>query len=164
MKKKKIGIVDILQLQGAVIVYSLSTVAANFASKNEFLSLGYIFFFGCEFVILAIYALIWQQMIKKFQLSIACANKAVTLLWSMLWNFLIFSTGITPFKVVGVLLVVVGVVIMNTDKEATEEGNAVGDTMADAARDASVDTVDVDSQSVLGSTSDECMKGGKDND
>lgn len=122
MKKKKIGLIDILQLQGAVIVYSLSTVAANLASKHEFLSWGYIFFFGLEFVILAIYALIWQQMIKKFQLSIACANKAVTLLWSMLWNFLIFSTGITPFKVVGVLLVVAGVVVMNTDKESEEGG------------------------------------------
>ncbi|MBR4832390.1 MAG: transporter [Butyrivibrio sp.] len=111
--KKKIGIVDILQLQSAVIIYSLSTVAANLASKNDFLSLRYILFFGLEFVILGIYAIVWQQMIKKFQLSVAYANKALTLMWSMLWNFVIFSQGITPFKVVGVLLVVVGVIIMN---------------------------------------------------
>lgn len=111
--KKKIGIVDILQLQSAVIIYSLSTVAANLASKNAFLSLRYILFFGLEFVILGIYAIVWQQMIKKFQLSVAYANKALTLMWSMLWNFVIFSQGITPFKVVGVLLVVVGVIIMN---------------------------------------------------
>ena len=111
--KKKIGIVDILQLQSAVIIYSLSTVAANLASKNAFLSLRYILFIGLEFVILGIYAIVWQQMIKKFQLSVAYANKALTLMWSMLWNFVIFSQGITPFKVVGVLLVVVGVIIMN---------------------------------------------------
>ncbi|MBQ9305769.1 transporter [Butyrivibrio sp.] len=112
--KKRIGLADILLLQSAVVVYSLSTVAANLASKYEFLSSRYILFFGLEFVILAAYALIWQQMIKRFQLSVAYANKALTLMWSMLWNFIIFSQGITPFKVVGVVLVVIGVMIMNT--------------------------------------------------
>ena len=84
--KKRIGLADILLLQSAVVVYSLSTVAANLASKYEFLSSRYILFFGLEFVILAAYALIWQQMIKRFQLSVAYANKALTLMWSMLWN------------------------------------------------------------------------------
>ena len=123
--KKKIRVVDLLLLQSAVVIYSLSTVAANLASKQEFLSFGYIAFFGLEFVILGIYAIVWQQMIKKFQLSVAYANKALTLMWSMLWNFLIFSQGITPFKVVGVLLVVAGVIVMNsgaiTEKEPEKE-------------------------------------------
>ena len=125
-KKKKIGIVDILQLQGAVIVYSLSTVAGKLASDHPFLSFKYILFFGLEFVILAVYAIIWQQMIKKFQLSIACANKALTLLWSMLWNFIIFSTGITVWKIVGVGLVIVGVIIMNSEADNEDSGNNYG--------------------------------------
>lgn len=124
--KKKIGLVDILQLQGAVIVYSLSTVAGKLASEHPFLSFKYILFFGLEFVILAVYALIWQQMIKKFQISVASANKAITLLWSMLWNFLLFSTGITPWKVVGVVLVIVGVVIMNIGTDEDNPGNVNG--------------------------------------
>ena len=81
----------------------------------------YILFFGLEFVILAAYALIWQQMIKKFQLSIAYANKALTLMWSMVWNFIIFHNGITPFKVVGVVLVVIGVMVMNSGISEEEE-------------------------------------------
>ena len=118
MKKKKIGIVDFMQLQGAVIVYSLSTVAANIASKmlKEFglFSWQFILAFFVVFAILGTYAIIWQQMIKKFQLSVAYGNKAMTLLWSMLWNFVIFSNGIKPFQVVGVFLVVVGVIVMNS--------------------------------------------------
>ena len=111
--KNKIKAADIILLEISVLVYSLSTVAANMASKHDFLSIGYIIFFGLDFVILGIYAVLWQQIIKKFQLSIAYANKSMTLLWSMLWNFLIFSQGITPGKVVGVLLVMAGVVVMN---------------------------------------------------
>lgn len=110
---KKTTLLDIVLLEVSVVVYSLSTVAANMASKQEFLSLKYILFFGLDFFILGVYAILWQQVIKKFQLSIAYANKASTLLWSMLWNFIIFSQGITPCKVAGVLLVMVGVVVMN---------------------------------------------------
>ena len=109
----KLKVADLLLLELSVMVYSLSTVAANMASKHEFLSAGYILFFGLEFLVLGIYAILWQQIIKKFQLSIAYANKSLTLLWSMLWNYLIFSQGITPGKVAGVVLVMVGVMIMN---------------------------------------------------
>ncbi len=114
--KKKNRFADLLFLQVAVLVYSLSTVCANFASKNEFLSLGYIFFFGLEFVVLGIYAILWQQAIKRFQLSVAYAGRAMSLLWSMLWNFLIFSQGITLGRVCGALLVMAGVVVMNLEE------------------------------------------------
>ena len=109
----KLKVADLFLLELSVMVYSLSTVAANVASKYEFLSAGYILFFGLEFLVLTIYAILWQQIIKKFQLSIAYANKSLTLLWSMLWNYLIFSQGITPGKVAGVVLVMIGVMIMN---------------------------------------------------
>ncbi len=109
----RVKLIDLVMLELSVVVYSLSTVAANMASKQEFLSFKYILFFGLDFCILGVYAILWQQVIKKFQLSIAYANKAVTLLWSMLWNFLIFSQGITPWKVAGVLMVMAGVVVMN---------------------------------------------------
>ena len=58
-------------------------------------------------------------MIKKFELSIAYANKAMTLLWSLLWSVLIFKDSITLPKVIGVLLVVAGTIVINS--EATDE-------------------------------------------
>ena len=111
--KQGIRKLDIVMLQFSVMVYSLSTVTGNMASKHEFLSPGYILFFGLDFCILGVYAILWQQIIKRFQLSIAYANKAMTLLWSMVWNFLIFSQGITVKKVIGVLVVMAGVIVMN---------------------------------------------------
>ena len=118
---KKNSIAAIFQLQGAVIVYSLSTVAAKCASEYPTLSFGWSGFFALEFVVLAIYAVIWQQVIKKFQLSIAYSNKAVTLMWSMLWNFVIFSENITPGMVIGVLIVIAGVIVMNSSSEEEAE-------------------------------------------
>ncbi len=111
--KNKSRLGRFLLLQLSVFVYSFSMVAARLASRNDFLSPGYILFFGLEIVILGIYAVLWQQVIKRFDLSVAYINKSVTLLWSMLWNYLIFSQGITFRKVLGVLIVMAGVVFMN---------------------------------------------------
>ena len=49
------------------------------------LSPGFILWYGLEILILGIYAILWQQIIKRFDLSVAYANRSIALLWSMLW-------------------------------------------------------------------------------
>lgn len=70
-----------------------------------------------EFVLLGVYALLWQQMIKRFELSVAYANRSMAVVWSMVWAVVFFHDTITLRNVIGVLLVVAGTVIINTDKE-----------------------------------------------
>lgn len=113
--KKKITWKDLLLLQGVVMIFSITSVVANFASKQDFLSPSYFLFYGLEVMILAVYALLWQQVIKKFDISIAYANKAMVLLWGLLWSVLIFHNGITLKEVAGVVLVIAGVIILNKD-------------------------------------------------
>ena len=67
-----------------------------------------------------IIALLWQQMIKKFELSVAYANRAMAILWSMIWAVLFFHDRITIRNIVGVAIVLVGIVLVNTDKEAEQ--------------------------------------------
>ena len=103
---------NILQLQAVVIIYTISSVMAKAAS--------FLLFFGLEFILLGIYALLWQQMIKKFELSVAYANRAMAILWSMIWAVLFFHDRITIRNIVGVAIVLVGIVLVNTDKEAEQ--------------------------------------------
>ena len=48
-----------------------------------------------EIIILGIYALIWQQLIKRIDLSIAYANRSMAILWSMIWAVIFFGEIIT---------------------------------------------------------------------
>lgn len=98
-----------------VVIYSINTVIAKFVSEQSFLSFKFIVLYLLEFLVLGIYAVFWQQMIKRFELSIAYANKAMTLLWSLLWSVLIFGDSVTPAKVGGVLLVIAGTIILNSE-------------------------------------------------
>ena len=111
--KKKITIKDILVLQIVIAIYTLSTVMAKQASGQPLFSVGFFGFYGAELLILGIYALLWQQMIKKFELSVAYTNRAMELLWSLIWAVVIFKDNITVKNVIGVALVIAGTIIVN---------------------------------------------------
>lgn len=118
MKQK---IKNMLLLQGVVIIYTLSGIMSKNASANGDNPVRFLFFFGMEFVILGIYAILWQQMIKRFELSVAYANRSMAVLWSMLWAVLFFHDKITLSNIIGVLFVTLGTVIMNTDTKNIKE-------------------------------------------
>ena len=107
---------DLLLLQGIVVLFTLSGVAAKYASGYGFLSAGFLLAYGAEILILAVYAVLWQQMIKRLDLSVAYANRAAALLWSMLWAVLLFGEKVTPANLAGVALVTAGIVIVNGEK------------------------------------------------
>ena len=112
---KKNIIRNILILQAIIAVYTLSTVAAKFASGKEFLSIEFILLYGVEILILGVYAILWQQIIKKFQISIAYANRAMSLLWAILWAVVFFHEEVSIKNVIGVIIVIIGTIIVNKD-------------------------------------------------
>lgn len=112
---------NVILLQGVVMIYTLSSMMAKFAAKQQMLTVGFFLFYGLELVFLGIYAVCWQQMIKKFELSVAYANRAMALVWSMIWAFFIFHEKITGNNIIGVLLVMAGIMIINTGDEAHDK-------------------------------------------
>ena len=109
---------NIVLLQAVIIIYTVSSVMSKQASASGGNLLRFGFFFGMEFVVLGVYAVLWQQMIKRFELSVAYANRSMAVVWSMVWSFLFFHDSITVQNVAGVLLVVAGTWIINTETEA----------------------------------------------
>lgn len=111
---KKAGLKGFILLQLSFLIYSCSSVVAKFASGNEVLSFKFILFYGLEVVILGIYAILWQQVIKRYELSVAYANKAVTLLWALLWSVVLFGEHLKWNHIVGIAVVMVGIYFLNT--------------------------------------------------
>lgn len=108
---------NIALLQGVIIIYTISSVMSKAASASGDHLLRFFLFFGMEFVALGVYALLWQQMIKRFELSVAYANRSMAVVWSMVWAVIFFHDTITVQNVAGVVLVVIGIWIINTDTE-----------------------------------------------
>lgn len=115
---------NIMLLQGVVIIYTISSIMSKNASANRDNIVRFLFFFGMEFVILGVYAVLWQQIIKRFELSVAYANRSMAVVWSMVWAVVFFHNEITINNIIGVVLVVAGTMIMNLDEKEDVE-NAV---------------------------------------
>jgi drug/metabolite transporter (DMT)-like permease len=130
-------IVQILILQFAVMIYSINTVVAKFVSNEVFGSPKFLMLYFLEFCVLGVYAIFWQQLIKRFELSIAYANKAMTLLWSLLWSIVIFHEGVTLPKIAGVILVIIGTIVINggDSKDSTESSADTETIQTEAAAD-----------------------------
>lgn len=113
-KKPKISLLMLLVLQGAVCLYTVSGIAAKFASHYAFLSWEFILCYGAEILVLGVYAIVWQQIIKRMDISIAYANRSLAIFWSMLWAWLLFEEQITLQNLIGVALIFIGTLVVNS--------------------------------------------------
>ena len=111
-----------LALHLLLLFYSLSSVLSKLAAGQPFLSFRFCLCYGGMFLILVLYALGWQQILKRLPLTVAFANKAVTLVWSLVFGALLFSEHIKLTQLIGCALAVAGVVLfVQADKEAGNE-------------------------------------------
>lgn len=94
-----------------LMVYSMSGIFGKLAAGAPFLSLRFCLFYGAIIALLGIYAIGWQQIIKRLPLTTAFANKAVTVVWGIVWGALFFHEKITPGKLLGAAIVIAGVVL-----------------------------------------------------
>ena len=106
-------------LHVSLLFSSLSGVCSKMASgftENVF-SVSFLFWFGMVFVIMFGYAVIWQQILKRMPLTVAYANKPVTMVWGMIWGALIFKERITWNMILGAVIIFLGIYMVVSDHE-----------------------------------------------
>lgn len=103
--------ITFILLHVLLMMYSLSDIFAKLTSGAGFMSLKFIFCYGMVTVILGLYAIGWQQVIRRFPLTTAFANKAITIVWGIVWGVLFFNEKITIGKLAGAILVMAGVIL-----------------------------------------------------
>ena len=114
-EKKRISITSILIIQAAVIIFTASGICAKFSSRYPVMSPKFLLFIFLELASLGVYAIFWQQIIKRFDLSLAYANRATSIFWSMIWAALLFGEGVTLKNIIGVIVIFSGIMTVNAD-------------------------------------------------
>lgn len=109
MKKLKSKVKDYILLHILLFMFSFCSVFSKLAASNPFLSFKFCLFYGMSIIILGIYALLWQQILKKFTLTTAFLNKSITIIWGIVWGALFFNEVIKIQMIIGALIVLIGV-------------------------------------------------------
>lgn len=118
METKRIKVLLFLNI--LLILYSAHTVCSKMAGRYDFLSIEFCFFYALIIMLLGIYAIGWQQAIKRLPLTTAYANKALTVVWGMVFGSIFFKEEITLGKILGGILVIAGVVLFSYADEDKE--------------------------------------------
>ena len=95
-----------------LLLYSFTNIFSKLAAKQSFLSLKFVFFYGCIIALLGIYAIAWQQILKHIPLTTAFCNKAVGIIWGIIWGSIFFGEQIKINMIIGAVIVIIGVIIV----------------------------------------------------
>ena len=109
VSKKKLKVYALLHF--LLLIMGLSGVLSKFASRQAFLSIPFLILYGSMLALLAIYALGWQQVLKRLPLTVAYANRGCSLVYSLVFGALFFQEKISWNKLVGCGLAIVGVLL-----------------------------------------------------
>ena len=99
-------------MYAAFFIYSLASIFSKLAARQVFLSLPYLLCLCAIIMVMGIYAVLWQQVLKVIPVSVAMANKPVVLVFSLLWAVILFKEHISQKMLFGVMLILCGVCII----------------------------------------------------
>ena len=111
MKSKHTSLKTLFALHILLMVYSMSGICSKLASSQHFLSAKFCLYYAAVILLLGLHAIGWQQIIKRLPLTTAFANKAVTVVWGIIWGTVFFRESISIGKITGALFVMIGVIL-----------------------------------------------------
>jgi drug/metabolite transporter (DMT)-like permease len=103
-------------LHVAFLIYSIILVYMKWASKFPVTSISFFIAYFGLIVLLFGYAILWQQVIKNFEISKAYSHRGIIILWSMLWSVFLFGDTIQWNNLLGAAIIIVGIVVVTKDE------------------------------------------------
>ena len=94
------------------MLYACVGICTKMAALQAPMSWPYLLWFCGAVAIIGIYAILWQQVLRRIELSTAYMFKGTTLIFTMLIAALLFGETITIPNIIGSVIIVTGIVIL----------------------------------------------------
>ena len=119
-----------LKLQPIVVLYSFVSIGSKLASNQipkwdsnlwNFIldcitNWKLVLILGLMFIILLVYAVIWQKCIKNVPITVMYANKSSYIFWTQLAAVVIFMEKLNWCNVLGIVIIFAGIMVVNSDE------------------------------------------------
>lgn len=106
---------DFIFMHFSFIIYSFVGVFSKLVSQQDFFSVMFFIYAAIVIFTLGIYALLWQQVLRKFPLVTAYPNKGIVVMWNMIWAFVFFGETISVTNIIGGAIIIAGVIVVSSD-------------------------------------------------
>lgn len=93
------------------IIYAFVGIFTKYASQHEFLSWQYCIGLCGAIGVMGAYAICWQQILRRIELSTAYMFKGTSLIFVMLLAYTIFGEHITLHNMIGAVVIGMGILL-----------------------------------------------------
>jgi len=95
----------------AVAIYSTVGLLTRYASMYPFLNWQYILCVIGAIGVIGIYAIIWQQLIQRMDISLAYMFKGLGVVFALLICHYVFGEIITMINIIGAIIIIAGIML-----------------------------------------------------
>lgn len=99
------------------LLYSVTTVLSKAAARSGLLTPRFFLFMALMLAAMFLYALAWQQLLKRIPLSTAYPFKGTVVVYNLAWAALLFGETITLANVLGSVLILLGVYMVGRNDD-----------------------------------------------
>ena len=99
-------------LVGINLLYACVGICTKMAALSEPFSWPYLLWFAGAVAIIGVYAILWQQVLRRIELSTAYLFKGTTLIFTMLFAAMLFGETITIPNIIGSLIIITGITLL----------------------------------------------------
>ena len=100
-----------IALIGAIFIYTTSGVFSKLASQQDFISIPYLAFLCGSVAVLGIYAVLWQQIIKRMPVGDAYLFKGTGAIFGLALAHFVFGESITVYNCIGTAVIICGITL-----------------------------------------------------
>ena len=108
----RVKTLDIVALVGINMLYARVGICTKKAALQSPMSWWYWLWFAGAVAVIGIYAMLWQQVLKRIELGTAYMFKGTSLIFTMLIAALLFGEAITVPNIIGSVIIIVGIVFL----------------------------------------------------
>ena len=102
---------QIISLLAINLLYACTSIFSKYASTQYPLSLNYCLSIAGAIGVMGAYAICWQQILKRVELSTAYMFKGTSLIFIMLFAFALFGEQITATNIIGAVVIITGIML-----------------------------------------------------
>ena len=95
----------------AIAIYSTVGILTRCASMYPFMSWQYVLFVVGAVGVLGVYAIIWQQLIQRMEISLAYMFKGLGVVFALLICHYVFDEVITTRNILGAVVIIAGITL-----------------------------------------------------
>ena len=100
-----------LALIGVNLIYACTSIFTKMASRQEMMSWPYLLWMAGAVGVMGLYAILWQQVIKRMPISTAYMFKGTSLIFGLLFACLLFGEQISLFNIIGATIIITGIAL-----------------------------------------------------